>query len=102
MTIEAQYFWLQPDEVAQARALWRDCVDAQLFGIISELAQATKYSIDDLIGQGRTHDLSRARMLGYTICRSRGYSLPQIAKAFHRDHTTVMHGLKVYAEENGA
>jgi hypothetical protein len=36
------------------------------------------------------------------MARSRGLGDVYKRQAFHRDHTTVMHGLKVYAEENGA
>ncbi len=97
--MSADFHWLTSDEVRQARALWKDCVDNQLYGLISELSEATGYSIDQLIGASQTHDLSRARMLGYSICRSRGYTLQQIAKAFHRDHTTIIHGLRVHERE---
>ena len=95
----SDYHWLTSDEVRQARALWKDCVDNRLYGLISELSEATGYSIDQLIGASQTRDLSRARMLGYSICRSRGYTLQQIAKAFHRDHTTIIHGLRVHERE---
>ncbi len=94
-----EFHWLTSDEVKQARALWKDCVDNQLYGLINELSEASGFSIAQLTGMGRSHALTRARFLGYAICRKRGYSLPQIAKAFHRDHTTIIHGLRVHERE---
>lgn len=35
--MSADFHWLTSDEVDQARALWKDCVDNQLYGLINEL-----------------------------------------------------------------
>ena len=94
-----EFHWLTSDEVKQARALWKDCVDNQLYGLINELSEASGFSIAQLTGLGKSRPLTRARFLGYAICRKRGYSLQKIAKAFHRDHTTIMHGLRVHERE---
>ena len=97
--MSADFHWLTSDEVRQARELWNGCVDNQLYGLINELSEASGFSIAQLTGLGKSRPLTRARFLGYAICRKRGYSLPQIAKAFHRDHTTILHGLRVHERE---
>lgn len=41
----------------------------------------------------------RARWFAFNALRERGWSLPRIARAFNRDHTTVIYGLRRFKEE---
>jgi chromosomal replication initiator protein len=52
-------------------------------------------SMDDLLSAKRTPPVSRGRQLAMYLTRDlTGLSLAQIAAAFNRDHTTVMHALR--------
>jgi chromosomal replication initiator protein len=52
-------------------------------------------SMDDLLSAKRTPAVSRGRQLAMYLARDlTGLSLAQIAAAFNRDHTTVMHALR--------
>jgi hypothetical protein len=53
----------------------------------------------DLISARRDKYLSEARFAAYHLCREMTpFSYPQIGRAFRRDHTTVMNGIKRAAE----
>lgn len=53
----------------------------------------------EVISHRRFHYLVRARMIFYHLARTMtGASMPQIGKTANRDHTTVLHGLRVVAE----
>jgi chromosomal replication initiator protein len=52
-------------------------------------------SRDDLLSASRTPELSRARHLAMYLARElTGLSLAEIARAFRRDHSTVLHGIR--------
>ncbi len=58
--------------------------------------RATKVSRMDLLGPRRAAPLARPRQLTYLLLRDFCplRSLPEIARAMKKDHTTVMHGIK--------
>ena len=47
-----------------------------------------------IMGNGRTADVTAARQLAYVKARAMGLSYPEIGRAFGRDHTTIMHGVR--------
>lgn len=55
---------------------------------------------DEIVGPGKPSNIMAARhdavVAVYTNCRFQGgrYSLKQIGKVFHRDHTSILHSLK--------
>lgn len=54
------------------------------------------YTYANLVGPRRDQRLAEARHLAYWLAKYRtGASYPQVARAFGRDHTTVMHGCRV-------
>jgi chromosomal replication initiator protein len=69
--------------------------------IISETAERHGYSVKEMTGPARYASLCRARFeamwLAYQVKRPDGtrlYSLPQIGRAFGRDHTTVINAIR--------
>lgn len=48
----------------------------------------------DLLGPSRKAKLCRIREAVYLTARKRGYSLPQIGRVFHRDHTSILQGIR--------
>ncbi|MGD9961873.1 helix-turn-helix domain-containing protein [Nocardioides sp.] len=57
-------------------------------------AQAFATTPETLIGADRTRSAADARGVAMTAARMRGQSLPQIARHFDRDHTTVLHATR--------
>lgn len=65
--------------------------------IVRLIADHCRVSMQELRSARRDRDLSHGRQIGYYLCkRYSRQSLPQIGRLFGgRDHTTIMHGLKV-------
>lgn len=66
---------------------------------ISQITTAvcTAFNVEKtaLLSPRRNADLPLARFAAYKLARDMtNYSLPTIGRVYHRDHTTVMHGLK--------
>lgn len=57
-------------------------------------ARAFDTTPDTVIGADRTRATADARGVAMTAARMRGQSLPQIARHFDRDHTTVLHATR--------
>lgn len=57
-------------------------------------AQPFATTPETLIGADRTRAAADARGVAMTAARMRGQSLPQIARHFDRDHTTVLHATR--------
>ncbi|OZG66135.1 chromosomal replication initiator protein DnaA [Bifidobacterium hapali] len=64
--------------------------------IIGQVANYFHLTFDDIVGKGRTKNVSIARQIAMYLCRENtGMSLVDIGEVFHgRDHTTVMHAVK--------
>lgn len=69
--------------------------------IIEQVSQSTGIPYAEIIGVARKRSIAVARMIAMYEVRMRrpDLSLPQIAKIFRKDHTTVLHAVrKVEAE----
>lgn len=66
-------------------------------------ATAAKYglTLSELRGPDRRHHIAHPRQEGMLIAHRAGYSLHMIGIYLRRDHTTIMHGVRV-AEEREA
>lgn len=62
--------------------------------ILAEVSEATGFKESLLIGRRRTASLARARQLAYYVAHRSGVSYADIGRAMHRDHSTVMFGVK--------
>lgn len=52
----------------------------------------------DIDHGGRSARIARIRQIAYYLCRTfTTRSLPEIGRAFHRDHTTILHGVRKIA-----
>lgn len=52
-----------------------------------------------IVGQARDTGAVRARSLIFSVARKFGFSYPEIGRSVGRDHTTVLHGLRVLKDE---
>jgi chromosomal replication initiation ATPase DnaA len=69
-------------------------VNVDLNLIIRRIAKAYGVKVSDLRGPKRWPGLLRARKQAYRECRLAGASYPEIGRALHRHHTTVMHAVR--------
>ena len=69
-----------------------------MLDILSGVAAVSGETLDDLRGPCRARSLSRARQVAYFLGHEQGYTLPRIGRSVGgRDHTTVLHGLRLVA-----
>ncbi len=65
--------------------------------IIFEVSAKTGYSVQNLLCDRRNAPLVRARHEVWWRARNETqFSLPQIATAYNRDHTTIIHGIRMH------
>jgi hypothetical protein len=69
-------------------------------GVVDEVCAETGVSEEDLLSTRRTHEIARARMLAMRRLYDKGeeWSMPRVGRVFKRDHTTVLHALRVWPE----
>lgn len=67
----------------------------QIHDIQRAVAQAFNIPEQAMISPWRKREWARPRQVAYYLCYDvAGYSLPRIATAFKRDHSTVHHGVQ--------
>lgn len=54
-----------------------------------------------IYGRGKTQQVAEARQLVMFLAHRDGISLAAIGRAMHRDHTTVLHGVRREAARRG-
>lgn len=59
-------------------------------------AVCKRFNIDmaTLVGSRGVPEIAISRQIAYLACRDVGKSLPHIGKSFHRDHSTVLFGIR--------
>lgn len=66
--------------------------------VLAIVAREYGLGAEELRGPRRTRSVAEARLMAYALLRdTAGMSYPEIGAALHRDHTTVMHGVKATA-----
>lgn len=71
--------------------------------IAMEVAHKHNYRLDDLLSARRHYRLNYARQEAFWRCRQETlHSLPEIGRFFHRDHTSVLHGIRRHEERMAA
>ncbi len=64
--------------------------------VIDKVAKYYSLSSSDLLGKSRTKDIKNARQIAMYIMKEElGLSTVKIGAEFSKDHTTIMHGIKV-------
>jgi chromosomal replication initiation ATPase DnaA len=63
-------------------------------GLVSRIALANGLTYEQLMSRTRVHRVSHARWEVFHALHKRGWSLPQIARHWGMDHTTVLWGLR--------
>lgn len=66
--------------------------------IVEQVARRHAIGILELMGSDRSRRLVRPRWHAYSALREAGFSYPVIGKIMNRDHSTVMHGVRMMAE----
>lgn len=67
--------------------------------VIEEVARVAEISTRDIVGRNNRPLASRARQMAMLICRDyAGATYPEIGRAFHRNHSTVMYNINRASE----
>jgi chromosomal replication initiation ATPase DnaA len=68
---------------------------------VNAVAEATGIPAGAFYGRGKKKKIAEARQLVMYLANRGGVSLSAIGRALNRDHTTVMHGVRVEAKRRG-
>lgn len=64
-------------------------------GILNAISWKFQISTQELLSPRRQAHLVQARQIGWGLCRQlTGFSFPEIANVWRKDHTTVLHGCR--------
>ena len=73
-----------------------------MHNIIERVADEYGLDYQDMIGRDQSMRVAPARQDAMHECwRTRRWSLPQIGRAFNRDHTTVLYGVRAHKRRVG-
>jgi len=61
---------------------------------VDQAARESGYSVAELLGPVKSHRMSRVRWWYWAEARKHGHSVSSIARAWNRDHTTIMHAFR--------
>lgn len=78
---------------AQPRVDRPRAVDRSIAAIQDAVATRYNITVDDLVSTSRQHRYVRPRQIAMYLAVG-GASYPKVGRAFHRDHTTVIHAIK--------
>ena len=84
--------YLTPEDVARAGAI--GLRRGKINEIVQQVSEFTCISVKDIMGKSRKAPIAQARFLVWFVARQQGMTLQQIARAFDRDHTTILHGIQ--------
>lgn len=70
----------------------RHCVSGR--EILDRVARLHDVTVDDMTGPSRMRHICEARWAAMRELRASGKSTPRIGQLLHRDHSTVVHGLR--------
>lgn len=92
---------LAAEKPATGRGRWRhpqpEATAPRVLAIMQAACAVTGLSMEDMTSARRARRVAWPRQLAMLACveHARHASLPQIGRAFRRDHTTVMHAVAV-------
>ena len=67
--------------------------------IADDVCKESGFNMDQLRGQCRQKPLVAARALISKRAYEAGFTMPRIGQFMHRDHTTILHHLKMFRDE---
>jgi hypothetical protein len=67
-------------------------IDEEMDLIINDICRRFSCPVEDALSNTRKRKATNPRYFIFNIMRELGYSYPEIAKKFGKDHSTVMHG----------
>lgn len=70
-------------------------MNARILATAQRIAESECVLLEDMLGRKRTARSTRARhRLWATVRASSDFSLPELARMFGRDHTTILYGIR--------
>lgn len=87
-------FVLSPEALAACQAVFAQHRSTVLL-IVEAVSEATGIPTQHILSKKRTARIARARQIVMFEARQAGLSYHQIGTALGRDHTTIMHGIRM-------
>lgn len=100
---KATHLFERVHEVAVAKRdfLLLDKVPSPIEKIIRETCEKYRLTVSELVSDRQSRSVSWPRQEAFYLASKAGMTLIAIGKAFDRDHTTVLSGIKRYQERMG-
>ncbi len=70
-----------------------------VYELVTDTAYSHRVSLSEVLSKSRKRPIAAARRAVCVALRARGLSLPEIGALIGRDHTTVLHSLRVAERE---
>lgn len=71
--------------------------------IVADVGRKHGVAVAEIMGKKRCTRIVHARQEAMTtICEKLPWSVAEVGRYFHKDHTTVLHAIKVFASRNSA
>jgi chromosomal replication initiator protein len=67
--------------------------------VVDKVAKYYNLTSKDLFGASRLKEIKNARNIAIYLLREDGLSTPQLGREFHKDHSTILHSLKVMTKK---
>lgn len=69
--------------------------------MVEQVARRHEITVDEILSPDRSRRLILPRWHAFSELRRIGFSYPSIGKIMGRDHSTVIHGIRKFAEMEG-
>jgi len=66
---------------------------------MNDIAKKYDYTAEDIIGKNRSRKLVEIRRKCAVMLREKGYSTTEIGRIMNRDHSTIVHSLRIMAQK---
>jgi chromosomal replication initiator protein len=92
------FMWDEEDQVVLFDSRGMTPRQANMIAM-NDIAKEYDYTAEDIIGKNRSRKLVEIRRKCAVMLREKGYSTTEIGRIMNRDHSTIVHSLKIMAQK---
>ena len=86
---------MTPEQIKSKAHKWFNSTPTgEMAKIVLSVSKRSGIPASDIIGPSRKQPIFDARAYAMALCRSKGFSYPQIGHHFSRDHATVIYAVR--------
>lgn len=98
MMFDDDFMWDEEDQVVLVDSRGMTPRQANMIAM-NDIAKEYDYTAEDIIGKNRCRKLVEIRRKCAVMLREKGYSTTEIGRIMNRDHSTIVHSLKIMAQK---